>query len=371
MAGTLRRELVATRVRFRNIFFDAVAIAAALAVATLRPSPSWIEAHYANGTYPAIDRGVRALTGPLPFCLGDVLFVVAVVWLVAYWIRAVRRTRTTGAYALARASLRTVAVACAVFVWFAFSWAYNYSRVPLAEKIVVHDERTDETTVAAFADRLVDELSRDAPAAHRERLDDALMKARLLPSFDAAIHRLGDLATFAPPRVKPTIFQPFFELSATSGFTDPWTHEINVDAGAFPFERPMYYAHEWAHIAGFTDESEANFISVLACTNARDPTLRYSGWLLVWFNLPQNVHLTHHMSRIAYADIAAVRARYLAHVSPPVAHASSIAYDRYLKSNGVKAGYASYRLFIRWMTGADFDRSGLPIVRQAPSGRSG
>ena len=349
------------RVRF---VFDVVAIAVALGVATLRPAPRWVETHYANGVYPAIDRAVRAVTGPLPFCLGDVLFVVAVVCLIAYWTTVVRRARARGVRRLLRGAVRTLAVACVIFIWFEISWAYNYSRVPLAAKIVVHDERTNETTVARFANRLVDELSRDAPAAHRERLDDAAMKAHLVASFDAAIARLGDDAIFAPPRVKPTLFQPFFEMTGTSGFTDPWTHEINVDAGAFAYERPMYYAHEWAHIAGFTDESEANFIAVLACTNARDPVLRYSGWLLVWFNLPQNVRLTHRLSTLAYRDIVAVRARYLAHVNAPVAHASYVAYDRYLRSNHVRAGYASYRLFIRWMTAADFDRSGLPMVRR-------
>ena len=350
--------------------FDVVAIAAALAMAAFRPAPQWIEAHYSNGAYPPIDRGVRALTGELPFCLGDVLFAIAVVWLVAYWTAAVRRVRERGVATLLQAALRTFAAACAIFVWFEVSWAYNYSRVPLAAKIVVHDERTDAATVAALGDRLVDELSRDAPAAHRERLDERAMQARLAPSFDAAVRRLGDLARFAPPRIKPTVFQPFFELTGTSGFTDPWTHEVNVDAGAFAYERPMYYAHEWAHIAGFTDESEANFISVLACTNAHDPVLNYSGWLLVWFNLPADIRLTHRLSPLAYADIVAVRARYLAHVNPPLAHASYVAYDRYLKSNHVRAGYASYRLFIRWMTAADFDRSGLPVVR-AGAGDSG
>ena len=349
--------------RFRPVLVDAGAIALGLAVAAIRPSAEWIEKHYANGAYPPIDRSVRAFTGPVPFCVGDVLFVLAVVWLVAYWTAAVRGARRARAGAVARAALRTLAALCVVFVWFKFSWGYNYLRVPLEAKIVVHDDRTDETTVSAFANRVIDELSRDAPAAHANPLDDATMKARLVPTFDAATHRLGNIATFAPPRIKPTIFQPFFEMTATSGFTNPWTHEVNIDAGAFPYERPMYYAHEWAHIAGFADESEANFISVLACTNSREPVLRYSGWLLVWFNLPPNVRLTHRMSRIAFADIAAVRARFLAHVNRPVAHASYVAYDRYLRSNHVKAGYASYGIFVRWMTGAEFDRSGLPLVR--------
>jgi hypothetical protein len=346
-------------VRGRGFVFDGVAIALALAVHFIQPSPAWIEAHYSNGAYPIIDRVVRGVTGQLPFCLGDVLFVIAVAWLVRYVVVAFRRARGARARAAARVTLRLVAVACALFIWFVLSWGYGYSRIGLAQKIVVHDERTNEDTVAAFAD----ELSHYARAAHRERLDDLAAGRRLEPTFEATIHRLGDVASFAPPRVKPTLFQPLMELSATSGFTDPWTHEINVDAGAFAFERPAYYAHEWAHLAGFTDEAEANFISVLACTNSHDPLLVYAGWLLVWFNLPPGVHVTHRIDRTAYDDIAAIRARVERQMNRSVQHVQEVAYDKYLKSNHVKAGYDSYRLFIRWMTGADFDAAGLPRVR--------
>jgi len=352
-------------VRLGSYAFDASAIAAALVVALVRLPAGWIERHYSNGAYPVAARVVRTIVEPLPFCLGDVLFVTAIVWLVRYVVVTLRRShggpsRTRSAL---EACARVVAVACAIFVWFVLAWGLGYGRIPLADKIVVHDERTNEDTVAAFADDVVDRLSRDAPAAHREPFDRRTLGARLRPTFDAAIARLGDRATFAPPRAKPTMFQPLMEWTATAGFTDPWTHEVNVDAAATPYERPAYYAHEWAHVAGFNDEAEANFISVLACTTSRDPLLIYSGWLLVWFNLPPGARVTHHMGRLAYDDIMAIRKRVLAHVNVRAARVQQVAYDRYLKSNHVKAGYGSYRLFIRWMTGADFDRSGLPRVR--------
>ncbi len=342
---------------------DVAAIAIAILVGLFIPPAMWIETHYSNGIYPVIDRSVRAITGPLPFCAGDVLFAIAVAWLVRYWFVAFRRARAAWPLTLAFLLLRTAAIAAGIFVWFMASWAYGYSRVPLADKIPVHNERTDEDSVGRFADRVNDELSRDADAAHADRADDATVAARLLPTFTATIHRLGDDATFAPPRIKPTMFQPFMQSSGTTGFTDPWTHEVNVDSSLFFYELPSIYAHEWAHLSGFNDESEANFISVIACTTSHDPLLKYSGWLLVWENLPQDVHLTHTMGKTAYDDINAIRARFAKNINKQVERVSRNAYDHYLKSNHVKAGYQSYRLFIRWMTGADFDSQGLPIVR--------
>jgi hypothetical protein len=348
--------------------FDLVAIGAALAVKFLAPSPAWIEAHYSNGLYPPIDRVVRAITGPLPFTLGDVLFVLLLVALVTWWVRRLRAAPRGNKLAIAgRLMLRTVAVAGLVFVWFAVSWAFNYDRIPLADKIPVHNERTNEDSVTTYAEHVVDELSRTVTAAHREiderHPSDADNAAVILPRFTMVIARLGDRAAFAPPRIKPTMFQPLFEASATSGFTDPWTHEVNLDASAFAFERPALYAHEWAHISGFADESEANLISVLACTTSRDPLLEYSGWLLTFFNLPPSIHVKHHLKRQAYLDIKAIIARYRRQVKPAVEKASRNAYDQYLKANHVKAGFDSYHLFVRWLTGADFDRDGLPLTK--------
>ena len=343
--------------------FDTIAIVAAVVVQFAQPSGPWIEKHYSTGIYPAIDRFVRALTNPLPFCLGDVLFAIAVVWLARFWIVSILRAPGARIRAVGLALVRTFAVACGIYVWFEISWGYNYARIPLAEKVIVHDDRTDEDSVATFADRVTDRLSQLADAAHRERIDGDAFAYRLVPTFEATIRRLGSHDAVAPPRVKPTLFQPMMQLSASNGFTDPWTHEVNLDATASPYERPAIYAHEWAHIAGFADESEANFISVIACTTSRDPLLAYSGWILVWFNLPGDVHVSHRMGRTAYDDIMAIRAHYLKNVNTQVERVQRVAYDRYLKSNHVKAGYASYRLFIRWMTGADFDAAGLPRVR--------
>ena len=47
--------------------------------------------------------------------------------------------------------------------------------------------------------------------------------------------------------------------------TDPFFLETLVASDLLPFERPFVVAHEWAHLAGFTDEGEANFVGWLTC----------------------------------------------------------------------------------------------------------
>lgn len=351
--------------RYALLVADFAAIFVAIDMRVISPSPAWIERHYSNGYYPHIDEAIRSVSQPLPFSLGDALLIVLLVTL-ATWLtdtvrNAVRRRKPEVA---GPTFLRICAVLALVFIWFMVGWGYSYDRIPAARKIVVDNSRTNEDSVAAFAEHVVDELNANTEAAHGAvPLSVAAMGARLQPTFEAAIRRLGDDAAFAAPPIKPTIFQLVMTSSGSDGFMDPWTHELNVDATLSAFERPAIYAHEWAHLAGFADESEANFIAVLACTNASDPSLRYSGWLLTWFNLPSNVRPTHRASPLVAADIEAIRKRYERQVNPTVARAQRTAYNAYLHANRVKAGYASYEYFIRWLTGARFDKEGLPLVR--------
>jgi hypothetical protein len=360
----LRGTWAAVRVRWA--WFEIVAIAIAVAVGLWHPGAAWVEQHYTNGFYSALDPALRAITGLVPFAVGDALLLAAVAALIAMWTIGLRMPghRWKRVPPLA---LRTLAGLAIVFVWFEGFWALNYGRVPIADKVIVSRSAVDSDTVNAFADRVVRMLDANVVEAHAVQPSEADVRRALQPTFEAAIHRLGDERPFGLPNVKPTIFDLMLGTTGDSGFMDPWTHEVNLYSGQLFFERPSTFAHEWAHAAGFADESEANYVSVLACINSPLALARYSGWLLVWFNLPSDVHVTARARRQVVLDVEAIKARYQRQVQPAVARAQQAAYDRYLRANRVKQGIDSYRLFVRWMAGATYDAQGLPVVRPDPA----
>jgi hypothetical protein len=192
------------------------------------------------------------------------------------------------------------------------------------------------------------------------------MQRLLEPTFYATTRRLGDRVSFPPTPVKPTIFEPLMRASATYGFTDPWTHEINLSTSLSAIERPAAYAHEWSHLSGFADESEANFIAAISCIASKDPALRYSGWMLVWFNLPSDAHVKQRALPAVIADVNAIVARFRRQTKPAVERVQRAVYGRYLQANNVGAGFESYRLFVQLITAGEFDRDGLPIVKRSP-----
>ena len=62
---------------------------------------------------------------------------------------------------------------------------------------------------------------------------------------------------------------------------NPFSLEVLVNRDVLPFERPFVAAHEWGHLAGRADESEASFVGWLACMHG-PPAARYSAWISLY-----------------------------------------------------------------------------------------
>src|SRR5262249_38835403 len=81
-------------------------------------------------------------------------------------------------------------------------------------------------------------------------------------------------------RPKPTLLGWYFHETSIAGMTNPFLLETLLAPDLLEVERPFVIAHEWAHLAGYADESEANFIAFLACRRA-DAAARYSAALAI------------------------------------------------------------------------------------------
>ena len=85
-------------------------------------------------------------------------------------------------------------------------------------------------------------------------------------------------------RPKATLLDFYFRRAGVAGMTDPYFLETLVERNLIPFERPFVVAHEWSHLAGFADESEANFVGWLTCLRGSNAD-QYSGWLFLYDEL--------------------------------------------------------------------------------------
>jgi hypothetical protein len=345
------------RARVASILAIALAVAAAVA-----PLPSaWVERVYSRGLYPRI----QSIVTPVSAITSTALLDVAVaILLTTALVLVVRRARTHGARAAFVRTIGTGAVTAAVvYLWFLLFWGLNYRRMPLEETLVYDPSRVTRDQGLQLARMSVERANALVNGARAAPPDDlTLMKA--LNSVRAS---LRETPLAVEPRPKRSLLTLYFRRAAIDGMTDPFFLEVIVNSDLLPSERPFVLAHEWAHIAGYADESEANFISWLTCVRA-SPAAQYSGWLAAYQHISSGLPpadrrmLAATLSHPVRMDLAAERERF-DRSSPAVRAAAQGAYDTYLRANRIEEGIANYNAVVRLMLGVSLDDQGNPRLR--------
>jgi hypothetical protein len=282
-------------------------------------------------------------------------------------VRALRRAaRGRKRYAVLALLAHTAGIVALAIVLFEVLWGFNYRRATVAARVDYSDKRVTDAAVARFSERIVGILNGDVAAAHAETLD----REKLRDAYEPVIARLGDDWEVAVSVPKTTILDPYYEAAGIGGQYSPFSFETMLNASFLPFEVPRALAHEWAHVGGFTDEGDANYIGTLACLRSNDPLIRYSGAYWTYFELPDAQRRRLRLDPRVIADFKAGRERFLLHYKPQIFAIQWRFYDRFLRSNGVRGGVASYGFFLKLLVGTRLDAAGLPVVRSGSAERT-
>lgn len=339
----------------------ALLVVTAIAVAVVPVPAALVEEHYARGAYPVLQRALTTFSNQFPIALLDVAVGLL---LLAALFAVVRRWKLAGAGAAVRRTARGAVVAAAViYLAFVALWGLNYRRVPLEQKLEYDAGRVSPAAAARFGAIAVREANAFAAIDRDGTPYEALQVA-----FAEAQRRLGAEALAVTGRPKASVLVPYFRRAAIDGMTDPFFLEIIVNSDVLPFERPFVIAHEWAHLAGFADESEANFVAWVTCVGAADSGARYSGWLAAYQHaagaLPPEGRraLRASLHPDVVADLRAIGER-LGRATPAIRDASRDAYDKYLRANRVEEGIESYGAVLRLMLGTSFENGWVPKRR--------
>jgi len=349
-----------------------VLISGAVLLYFVPPSSAWIEAHYSGAIYPWIQRAITPLSNRVPFAINDALILALIIALPAWWILRLRSAgRGRRGAALARLAFNSAALGASIFLVFDLVWGLNYHREPLTRKLDYDQTRVTEAAALQLADLGVTELNDLSLAAHSSAWPGpAEWSKRLQPSFEPVVAELGDPGGAAPGKPKKTLFDFYLTAAGIDGFTNPFGLEVVLESHLLPQEQPFDLAHEWSHLAGFADESEANFIALISCLQSENASLRYAGWLELYPYLPHgdgNTE-THNPGRPQLApevkaDLDAIEKRRSEGIKPWVSTAQWKLYDRFLKANSVQEGVASYGLFVRLVLGTRFNAGWVPQMR--------
>jgi hypothetical protein len=329
----------------------ALALAGALAPIPQRTVERW----YSQGIYPILQRILTTASNPVPFALFDILWVAAAAACATVAYRYVRTMGwRTGGLRLAVIAAHATAL---VYVAFLATWGLNYRRVPLIEKLAFSPERVTRAAAAQLGETNAATLNTLYARAHEA--PESLPS--LAAAFQDALRSLGAMRPVVPGRPKPTLLGGYFHETSVAGMTDPFLLETLIAPDLLDVERPFVIAHEWAHLAGYADESEANFVAWLACRRG-DSAAQYSAALALIGYAPPRRPLNQALDLGPRIDLYAIGYRY-SRTNETLRFAARQGYDKYLKANRVERGVESYDAVIQLILGSELDPNGNPRVR--------
>jgi hypothetical protein len=269
---------------------------------------------------------------------------------------------------LASLLFHTLVIAALILISFQLLWGFNYERKPLVSKLDYDEQRLSPESLRELTRQTIERLNLEYAAARvGSQPDEISWRNQLHASLNQTVKQLGNSHAIAAAIPKTSLLNFYLAAAGIEGFVSPFGHEVILNREALPFEKPFLLAHEWSHLAGFADESEANFVGLLACLQSDAAALRYSGLLALYQYTPampaDEAKQAPRLLPEIIADLKAISEREARHRSEAISRAQWAMYDRFLKASGVEAGVASYSQLVRLVLGTQFENGWTPVRR--------
>jgi hypothetical protein len=357
-----------------RIMFRVGIISLAVAGAYAPLDSRLVERWYSTSIYPAIQRTLTPALNLVPFAWFDVLTLgVLLIFLLGIGRVFRQARRGHGRRAVPRFVLGAVTAAAVFYVAFLAMWGLNYRRLPMEERLVIDRAAPSPDEVLRLGLMAAAQLNALHGAAHQEGWRTTPWRDRRMREAAATVQRtLSNAPPATPGRLKTSVYGLYFRWASVDGMINPLGLEVIGNPDLLPFERPFVAAHEWAHLAGYADESEASFVGFLTCVRARAPAA-YSGWLFLFWQVNGEVdesarqRLSAALEKGPSDDVAAMAVRIRRGEVPMLRKRSWQIYDRYLRSNQVEEGIGSYGAVVTLLLRARFEPGWIP-VRASRSG---
>lgn len=344
--------------KYRTIL---VLITIAIVIRIFSLFPQAVENYYSHGIYPVLVSTTRFLFGWLPFSVGDILYAIAVIYLIYSVVHLIRRLikRNADKVYFKRIAKRAVVIMLWVYILFNGLWGLNYNRVGIAQqmnlKVATYNADELESIVKLTIDKL-QQLDTPALANRNEFNKKGHLFTQAIQSYKKVVNKLPFLK-YSPPSVKPSLYSYLGNYMGYTGYYNPFSGEAQVNT-TVPLEiQPFTTSHEIGHQLGFAKENEANFVGYLVARQSDNPAVQYSVYFDLYIYASRNLaekdsslarSLQLQLPAIAKQDLRDLRAFYKKYENPfePIIRKL---YGQYLKANEQPQGILSYDEVIAWV----------------------
>lgn len=333
------------------------AVGVLLAFRLCRGNRAWMNALAEHVVLP-LRRGLGNLCYLVDFSVMEVIYVLAVLLGLAYFIwsaAAVARARGRRLQRTYSALLGAACIGFTVYAGFWFLWGLGFWTDSFQDKsgicaqpVALEDLRAVTGYFAKQLSQSADNVPRDEHGVFSLSWQEILDGS---PDIYDALEDEFPFLEFEDKGVKPMFFSRLMSWMDFTGFYCAYTGESNVNIDSPACLLPSTVAHELAHQRGVASEQECNFLAVLASTTSGNPAYVYSGWLMGYIYLCNALYSqdpdTYWTIRTALpetvqADLAYNNAYWAQFRDSAAQKVSNKVYDSVLKAYGDQRGIQSY-----------------------------
>jgi hypothetical protein len=335
-------------------------------------SPDAIERYYSRWIFKYVALLIGGITGIVPFSMAEFLGLLAALGVIAWFgwqLRLLLVKRIGPSDLVLRIALRFVQAGSIAVLLFLLIWGLNYQRLSLTDNLHLSRDSPSGVELDAICRELISGVNLHYNPAgprgpERAEIDNALEASYQTAGFPGG----SDFGRLS--RAKPVFFSRVMTWLSVAGFYSPFTAETDFNREQPAWDLPFSMAHEKAHQRGYAREDEASFIGFLACIDASDPFVRYSGYLHSLKVLTalrgiapdlygETVRLLGEGPR---ADLVASAAFWNQNRSETLTRVASKTNDAYLKANRIQSGIRNYDEVTQLIVG-------YYLARRSPAGR--
>lgn len=342
-------------------------------------NPALTEKLYSRGLYPHLAFFMGKLFDPVFFSVTEVLLVGSGLFLSVRLFMGIIRFKNEKRSKLPL--LKRFVLTCFVLVslvlnWFYWMWGFNYYRPPLKiteKNTPASPEAEDEyfEQLLFFLINRANTLYSGQPP-HREQINREVNR-----NIHTTLEQISDLSMFPAGRIKQSA-AGFLYRTNTLGVISPFLIEGHVSKKIFDSEFPFTIAHEKAHLYGYANEMEANFIAFLTCLNSGDTYVQYSGYveILSYFLYEyRKTHTADEYKKLYLRVRPEIREEYKQQYERFKKHTGKLndcfrdLYDFYLKANKVAGGKKSYSMVVSLVLKSEHIQKKMAEAEMIEAGR--
>ncbi|MFA6151674.1 MAG: DUF3810 family protein [Chitinophagaceae bacterium] len=278
----------------------------------------------------------------VPFSIGDLLYLAAIISLLYFLIKAIRKNASFKRINYLIGFLKVGKFILLINLILLVLWGINYEQPKLAKRLALSTDTVSDADLIAFDSLLITRLN-------SLRYSYCALSLAEINQIAAASYKTGQkkMKVFA----KPTLMGNGLAYFGIEGYFNPFSGEAQVNKKNPDFMQPFVVAHEMAHQTGIAAEDDANLMAYIRSMESENKTLQYSACFNIWlythrrvFVIDSNLarELKVGLNDFSLSQLDTLRQRRIQYQTF-LDDISSFIFDAYLKMGNQKEGIGSYR----------------------------